>query len=78
MATFATDKHEIVWLSSNLFERLQDQDSFNNKWLGVLDEPGMDDVLQFVYSPAEWFAVPNQVQVQVDRWRSKLPCEPRG
>src|SRR5262249_13558027 len=46
--------------------------------LRVLNEPRIEDGLQFVASPSKRIAVPNQVQVQVNRRCSKLPCKPRG
>src|SRR5262245_60013987 len=78
MAAFAVYIHEKIGLSSNLAKHLQNQNPLDDNRLRVLNEPRIEDGLQFVASPSKRIAVPNQVQVQVNRRCSKLPCKPRG
>src|SRR5690349_20764819 len=73
MATLAVHVHEEIRLPSNLVERVQDKNLLDHKWLRVFEESRVDGVLQFVRSPSKGIAAPDQIEVQVNRWRSKLP-----
>ena len=59
-------------------ERFKKQNPFRDERHRVLDDSCMDDAPQFIHSPPNWIAMPNYIEVQMDRWRSDLPCQPRG